>query len=178
MLLFTSLKDWVYSELWTSNISVNPTLTASICTITITSNAVITKTAHGLTNSQRVRFTTTGDLPTGIVVGTDYIVTVLSTSTFRLSTTVANALAGTFITTSGKQSGTQSYTNTLYGQGNGTTTQTVLDARGLFLRGQDPVVVVNTTAFNGRLTVGINSRKRRINTLIKNEFDLTSFIIK
>ena len=82
-------------------------------------------------------------------MGTDYIVTVLSTNTFRLSTTVANALAGTFITTSGTQSGTQSYTNTLYGQGNGTTTQTVLDTRGLFLRGQDPVAVVNTTAFNG-----------------------------
>ena len=37
------------------------------------------------------------------------------------------------------------------------------------MRGQDPVAVVNTTAFNGRLTVGINSRKRRINTLIKIE---------
>ena len=41
------------------------------------------------------------------------------------------------------------YTNTLYGQGNGTTTQTVMDARGLFLRGNDPSLLINNTASNG-----------------------------
>ena len=137
----------VYSELWTLNTSVNPSLTPITCTIA--NPAVITKLAHGLTNSQRVRFTTTGSLPTGLVIGTDYIVTVLSGSTFRLSTTIALALAGTFITSSGTQSGIHSYTNTLYGQGNGTTTQTILDGRGLFLRGHDNSSAVNPTAFNG-----------------------------
>ena len=142
-------RSGVYLELWTLNISVNPTLTPITCTIAISASALITKLAHGLTNSQRVRFTTTGTLPTGIVVGTDYIVTVISTSTFRLSTTISNALNGTFLTTSGTQSGVQSYTNTLYGQGNGTTTQTVLDGRGLFLRGNDPSLLINNTTFNG-----------------------------
>lgn len=139
----------IYSELWTLNTSVNPSLTSSTFTITIGSNALITKaTVHGLTNSQRVRFTTTGSLPTGITTGVDYIITVISTTTFRLSTTVLNALAGTFITTSGTQSGVHSYTNTLYGQGNGTTTQTVIDTRGLFLRGNDPSLLINNTTFN------------------------------
>jgi hypothetical protein len=139
----------IYSELWTLNTSVNPSLTPSIFTITIANPAVITKTAHGLTNSERVRFTTTGALPTGITTGVDYIITVIDANTFKLSTSVANALAGTDIITTGTQSGVHSYTNTLYGQGNGTTTQNVADARGLFLRGTDSSGLINTAAFYG-----------------------------
>jgi len=136
----------VYSELWTHNISVNPSLTPAV--FTIVSNGTITKIAHGLTHGQRVRFTTTGVLPTAIIVGVDYIVNVLTLDTFKISTTPATALAGTYVSGSGTQSGIHSYTNTLYGQGNGTTTQNVADLRGLFLRGADSSLLINTTTFN------------------------------
>jgi len=143
----------VYSELWTLNTSPNPSLTPSVFTITIATPAVITKTAHGLTHSQRVRFTTTGALPTGITTGVDYIVTVLTVNTFVISTTPQNAFAGTYIATSGTQSGTHSYTNTLYGQGNGINTQNAPDRRGAFLRGTDLSRLINSDIFsdNGSL---------------------------
>ena len=142
----------VYSELWTLNTSPNPSLTPSVFTITIATPAVITKTAHGLTHSQRVRFTTTGALPTGITTGVDYIVTVLTVNTFVISTTPQNAFAGIYVATSGTQSGTHSYTNTLYGQGNGTN-QNAPDMRGVFLRGTDLSRLINSDIFsdNGSL---------------------------
>ena len=141
----------VFSEFWTLNTSVNPLLTPSV--FTITSGGIITKIAHGLTHSQRVRFTTTGVLPTAIIVGVDYIVTVLTVDTFRISTTPFTAFAGSYVSGTGTPSGVHSYTNTLYGQGNGTTTQNAPDARGVFLRGTDPSRIINSTTFseNGSL---------------------------
>ena len=47
-------------------------------------------------------FTTTGALPTGLAINTDYYVTVIDANTFNLSAT----LGGAFINTSGTQSGT------------------------------------------------------------------------
>jgi len=139
----------VYAELWALNISVNPSLTSVNCTISIASTALITRSGHGLTNGQRVRFTTTGTLPTGITVGVDYLVVVTSSNFFNLATSIANALAGVYVTTSGTQSGTHSYTNTRWGQGNGTTTQNIADLRGLFLRGLDTSRTINTETFLG-----------------------------
>jgi hypothetical protein len=57
-----------------------------------------------------VNFTTTGALPTGLVAGTTYYVTSgasLQAGSFQVSTTLANAFAGTSINTSGTQSGVQ-----------------------------------------------------------------------
>lgn len=76
-------------------------------TITIAAPGVVTRASHGLATGQIVYFTTTGALPTGITATTGrYWVIVLTSSTFRLATSQANALAGTAITTSGTQSGT------------------------------------------------------------------------
>lgn len=77
-------------------------------TITIASPAVFTITAHGLNTGDRVRFTTTGDLPTGISEDTDYYVVRLSANTFGIATTYENAVAVTpvRVNTSGTQSGT------------------------------------------------------------------------
>lgn len=82
---------------------------ASTITVTIASPAVVTRTAHGystgaVTTAQR--FTTTGALPTGLTAGTTYYVTVIDANTFYVSTSADNALAGTYINTSGSQSGT------------------------------------------------------------------------
>jgi hypothetical protein len=81
-------------------------------TITIASPAVVTNNAHGLAIGAPVYFTTTGALPTGLTVNTIYYVTNPATNTFNLSTTYANAVAGTKINTSGTQSGTHTVFST------------------------------------------------------------------
>jgi len=79
-------------------------------TMTIATPCVVTWTAHGLTSGQRVQFTTTGALPTGVTANTNYWVTVVDANTFRLSTSLVNAQAATFVATSGSQSGTHTVT--------------------------------------------------------------------
>jgi hypothetical protein len=81
------------------------TLTATAtCTITIASPAVVTYTAHGLIAGQRVYFTTSGALPTGLTAGTVYsLVPTIATNTFEVAATPG----GTPIVTTGTQSGTQ-----------------------------------------------------------------------
>jgi hypothetical protein len=90
----------------------SPTAAATTVTMTIAAPAVITHTAHGFVTGQPVVFTTTGALPTGITSGTTYYVVSIagSTTTYSVATTVANAIAGTRITTSGSQSGTHTCT--------------------------------------------------------------------
>jgi hypothetical protein len=82
---------------------------ANTVTITIAAPGVVTWTGHGLSRAQPITFATTGALPTGLTAGTTYYVSSssLATDTFRVSTSVANALAGTNITTTGTQSGVQ-----------------------------------------------------------------------
>jgi microcystin-dependent protein len=75
-------------------------------TITTATPAVVTLANHGLATGQLVYFTTTGALPTGLTANTRYWVNVLTSSTFRLSTSLANALAGTSIATTVNGSGT------------------------------------------------------------------------
>lgn len=78
----------------------------STVTISIASPGVVTWNNHGLRSGQKLRLTTTGALPTGLAVDTTYFVFVVDANTFRLSTTRANLQAGTYINTSGSQSGT------------------------------------------------------------------------
>lgn len=75
-------------------------------TVTIAGPGVFTKTAHGLAVGDRVTFTTTGALPTGLVEGTTYYVVLVPTAdTWQVSTT----FGGTPLTTTGSQSGTHSF---------------------------------------------------------------------
>lgn len=79
-------------------------------TVTIASPGVVTWTAHTLSNDglSPIRFTTTGALPTGLTAGTIYwtVPGTVTANTFQLATSIANAIAGTAINTSGSQSGT------------------------------------------------------------------------
>jgi hypothetical protein len=94
--------------------------TATI-TVTIASPAVVTWTAHPLSGAGfgsstwtiPIVFTTTGALPTGITAGTTYwvIASTITTNTFQIATSAANAMAGTAINTSGSQSGTHTGTS-------------------------------------------------------------------
>lgn len=96
--------------------------TVGTFTITIASPGVATLTSHGLATGDGVYLTTTGALPTGLTANTRYWVIKVDANTFRLATSLANALAGTAINTSGSQSGTHTARLAPAGVGDGTTT--------------------------------------------------------
>jgi len=87
---------------WNASVGVTPNPT----TITIATPGVLTLTNGSLVNGQAIILLTSGALPTGLTSGTLYYVGNVSGTTFKLSTTFANYLAGTYITTTGTQSGT------------------------------------------------------------------------
>jgi len=76
--------------------------------MTIASPCVVSFTAHGLTLNDSIQFTTTGALPTGLNVSTNYFVisTGLTADAFQISATLGWAAVNT--------SGSQSGTHTLY----------------------------------------------------------------
>lgn len=97
-------------------------------TITIASPAVITSNAHGLVAGNRIYFTTTGALPSGMTAGTDYYVlaTGLTANAFEIAATPA----GTAINTTGTQSGVHTLSYMPWGKGDGSTTFQLPDFRG------------------------------------------------
>lgn len=124
-------------------VATNPTKTIGTATMTIASPCVVTFNSHGLTANDTIRFTTTGALPTGLVVGTTYyvIATGLTVNTFQLSTTAG----GSAINTSGSQSGTHTlYRTTPYAINDQDTRLPTADPTTLFapLSGAAPVGAV------------------------------------
>ena len=79
-------------------------------TISNASPGVVTWNSHGLLSGQQIQLTTTGGLPTGLSASTSYWVTTIDANTYKLSTSLANAQAGTFINTSSAGSGTHTCT--------------------------------------------------------------------
>lgn len=131
-LIPTSGSNW---KAYTSGDSVSTglctgTAVTATVTITIATPGVVTWTAHGFTGACPVVFTTSGALPTGLTAGTTYWVVSgsITANTFQVATTVANALAGTAIATSGTQSGVQTGT-----AGSPLTTATAANVTGLSL---------------------------------------------
>jgi hypothetical protein len=91
-------------SVWNSGIETALTSVAdATVTMTIATPGVITDTAHGFTGNEPVHFTTTGALPTGLTINTEYYVLVsgLTTNTYS----VAATRGGSAIATSGTQSG-------------------------------------------------------------------------
>ena len=86
-----------------ARLTTSPNVTLGTATVTIATPAVVTFTAHGLTLNDSVQFTTTGALPTGLVVSTTYFVISagLTANAFQVSAT----FGGTAINTTGTQSG-------------------------------------------------------------------------
>lgn len=80
------------------------------CTITIASPAVITLARHEMLLNEKVKFSTTGALPTGITAGTTYYVIPVTANTFQISATKN----GTAINTSGSQSGAHTCVSMFY----------------------------------------------------------------
>ena len=77
-------------------------------TISVANPAVVTLNAHGLSDGNRIKLSTTGSLPTGLSVDTSYYVIKINDNTFNLATTFNDAMTGVKIATSGTQSGTHS----------------------------------------------------------------------
>jgi microcystin-dependent protein len=96
-------------------------------TVTIANPAVFTTNSHGLVAGDKISFTTTGGLPTGLATNTDYYVisTGLTTDAFRVSLSPGGAA----IETTGSQSGQHTLYLTTYGKGDGSTTFNVPDLR-------------------------------------------------
>lgn len=115
-------------------------------TVTIATPAVFTLNAHGFSDGDLLRFFTTGALPTGLSVNTDYYVASSTANTFQ----VAATLGGATIATSGTQSGTHTVQFFPYGAGNGTTTFNVPDKRGRVSVGRDDMGGL----YAGRMTTG------------------------
>jgi len=104
-------------------------------TVTIASPAVFTSTAHSLVAGDKIRLTTTGSLPTGLAIGTDYYVISagLSANDFRVSTT----RGGSAVNTSGSQSGTHTWRVFNSGVGDGSTTFNLPNFKGKSVFGFD-----------------------------------------
>lgn len=90
-------------------ILLKPDLFSGTATVNASTD-VITTAAHGLTTGSRVQLTTTGVFPTlssgAISSGVDYYAIVASSTTLKLATTLANALASTAINFTDAGSGT------------------------------------------------------------------------
>ena len=121
----TAVSRTTYANLFAAIVPSKGTVT-----ITIATPGVVTLASHGFQTGDMIYLTTTGALPTGLSQNTIYYVINVTTSTFRLATSAANAAAGTAINTSGTQSGTHTLRYCPYGLGNGSSTFNVPDMRG------------------------------------------------
>lgn len=88
-----------------------------------------------------VQFTTSTTLPTGIAAATDYYVVPVTTKTYHVATSLANALAGTVV----------AYTDT--GTGNQTATPTAIAGATLILQGSNDNETTWVTVPNSTQTI-------------------------
>lgn len=125
---------FIWNNSGTVAIGAGPAWTkSSTVTVTIATPAVVSWTGHGLVESASLIFTTSGALPTGITAGTTYYVgRSAGANSFNLATSVANAAAGTFIATSGSQSGTHTATNNNQARGTGAGTTELQQLNGIW----------------------------------------------
>ena len=100
---------------------VNPTVilpnAGGTPSVAFTANATSNELTHGsglrLQYLLRVRFTTTGTLPAPLATGTDYFVTPLTSTTCKVSTSVANAVKGSPVYVDISDTGTGTHTMTV-----------------------------------------------------------------
>lgn len=115
-----------------------------VVTMTIASPCVVAWTAHGLSEDDPVKFTTSGALATPLVASTTYYAKITDADHFNLALTPG----GTAIITTGSQSGTHTAISAPWGDGDGSTTFNVPDLRGRDEIGHDRM----GTSAAGRMT--------------------------
>lgn len=130
------------SFVWKGTADVNTpsaAVSASGSQVTSSSGLLFTNSsANGFALGLVVQFTTSSALPTGISLATDYYVVPASATTYRVATSLANALAGTVV----------AYTDT--GTGNQTATPVAIASASIYLQGSNDneatwATVPNTT---------------------------------
>jgi hypothetical protein len=105
---------------------------AQTFTVTLASPGVFTTgAAHGFDNGTPIYLETTGALPTGLAAATVYFVNVVSSTTFRVATSLANQVAGTYVNTSGSQSGTHTVVTHVLERGTGAGTAELETVQGI-----------------------------------------------
>jgi len=104
-------------------------------TVSIASPAVFTSSGHVLVAGDKIRFTTSGALPTGLLINTDYYVISagLNANEFRVSAT----RGGPAVNTSGSQSGIHAWQVFNSGAGDGSTTFNLPNLKGRTVFGYD-----------------------------------------
>jgi len=129
---------FVWNNAGVNTLTRGPKWTASsTITVTIATPGVVTHTGHGLWDGATVRFTTTGALPTGLSANIDYFVTKVDANSYKLSTTLADQIAGTYITTSGSQSGVHTAFNYTSVRGTGAATTELQLLNGVYVNKYD-----------------------------------------
>ena len=117
------------SLVWTGTADVNTPsaqVSASASQVTSSSGLLFTTTlSHGMGFGLVVQFTTSNTLPTGISLATDYYVVPMSSTTYKVATSLANAIAGTYV----------AYTDT--GTGNQTATPVAISGATIILQGSN-----------------------------------------
>lgn len=76
---------------YNSDQAINWSLPASFPFTAANATDTLTATAHGQTNGQKVRVSSSGALPAGLTAGTDYYVITAAANTFQLSATLGGA---------------------------------------------------------------------------------------
>ena len=89
------------------------TFTFANTDVTVATDLITVTANPELITGRKVRLTTTGTLPTGLSLLTDYYVIVISSTTIKLATTLANAVAGTAIDITAQGTGTNTVTGLL-----------------------------------------------------------------
>ena len=104
-------------------------------TVTFTvASGLVNWASHPIANWDKVVFSTTGTLPSGITAGTTYYARdVVAGVSFKLAATAGGAA----LALSGSPTGTHTAQAVGFGLGDGSTTFTLPDFRGEFLRGHD-----------------------------------------
>lgn len=109
-------------------------------TMTIATPSVVTLNSHNFLTGESIYLTTTGALPTGLVVNTLYFVRTIDTNTFHLYDTYVNATTTASTTgrinTSGSQSGIHSLFFCPYGLGSTTSNFRLPDLENATMRGR------------------------------------------
>lgn len=128
-------------------------------TLGIASPGVVNWTSHGLVAGSPVSFETTGTIPTGLSIATNYYVVSPSTNSFNVAATPG----GSAIAFTGSQSGTQTCRFNPFGCGDGLTTFNVPDGRGATLAGWDAMggtaknLLGGNTSANGFVTAAMGN---------------------
>jgi hypothetical protein len=125
VILVSGVDGWIFTL--ATNALLKIKVSTGTFTVTLDTQAVFTKAAHGLVAGDRFLISTTGALPTGLLTNTPYFVIAsgLTVNTFKVSLTNN----GTPVATSGTQSGIHTLTTTGYGFPEGCKTVSYMNGR-------------------------------------------------